>query len=155
MELILWRHAEAEPGGPDKPDEARALTEKGRKQAQKMGEWLNRNLPDDCRILCSPATRTVQTVEALGRKFKTSLAVGTDANAEDVLGAAEWPDSAAPVLVVGHQPTLGHVVSLLIAGTEQEWHLRKGSICWIASKGDGETQMPYLKVVLGADLAGK
>lgn len=155
MELILWRHAEAEPGGPDKPDEARELTEKGRKQARKMGEWLNRNLPGDCRILCSPAVRTVQTAEALGRKFKTNRALAPDASAEDILGAVDWPDSATPVLVVGHQPTLGHVASLLIAGTEQEWHLRKGSICWIATRGDGDADIPYLRVVLGADLAGK
>ena len=155
MELILWRHAEAEPGDPDQAAEARELTEKGRKQARKMGEWLDRNLPDDCRVLSSPAARTVQTVEALGRKFKTSRALAPDASANDILGAAGWPDGDAPVLVVGHQPTLGHVASLIIAGKEQEWHLRKGSICWIASKDDGDVQMPYLRVVLGADLAGK
>jgi len=39
MELILWRHAEAEPG---EPDDARALTGKGHKQAWKMAEWLDR-----------------------------------------------------------------------------------------------------------------
>ena len=155
MELILWRHAEAEAGGPDMPDEARELTEKGRKQARKMGEWLDRNLPDDCRILSSPAVRTFQTVEALGRKFKTSRALAPDAGAGDILDAAGWPDSDTPVLVVGHQPTLGRVASLIIAGQEQEWHLRKGSICWIASKDDGDAQIPYLRVVLGADLAGK
>ncbi|HYD62384.1 MAG TPA: histidine phosphatase family protein [Noviherbaspirillum sp.] len=155
MELILWRHAEAEPGGPGQPDEARELTEKGRKQARRMGEWLNRNLPDDCRILCSPAVRTLQTVEALGRKFKTSRALAPDAGARDILGAADWPDSDSPVLVVGHQPALGHVASLLIAGLEEAWHLRKGSICWIASKDDDNGEFPYLRVVLGADLAGK
>lgn len=155
MELILWRHADAEPGSLDKPDEARELTEKGRKQARKMAEWLNRNLPDDCRILCSPAVRAVQTVEALGRKFKTDRALAPDVHAESVLRAAGWPDADDTVLIVGHQPTLGHVASRLIAGTEQEWHLRKGSICWIASKDSGDGESPYLKAVLGADLAGK
>ncbi|HYD96365.1 MAG TPA: histidine phosphatase family protein [Noviherbaspirillum sp.] len=153
MELILWRHAEAEPRSPDKPDEARALTEKGQKQARRMADWLAGSLPDDCRILCSPAVRTVQTAEALGRNFKTTGALAHDASAADILQAAGWPDQAEPVLVVGHQPTLGHVVSLLIAGRQQDWHLRKGSICWIASKGD--SGQPYLKAVLGADLAGK
>lgn len=155
MELILWRHAEAEPGSFDKPDEARELTEKGRKQARKMAEWLNRNLPDDCRILSSPAVRTVQTAEALGRKFKTDRALATDVSAESVLRATGWPDAEDTVLVVGHQPTLGHVASLLIAGRQQEWHLRKGSICWIASKADEDGETPYLKAVLGADFAGK
>ncbi|RZI42999.1 histidine phosphatase family protein [Herbaspirillum sp. HC18] len=154
MDLILWRHADAEPGDPGMPDESRALTDKGRKQAKKMAEWLDRNLPENCRILTSPAVRTVQTVEALGRKFKTLRALATDASAEDILHAAKWPDSAEPVLVVGHQPTLGQVASLVIGGIEQDWHLRKGSICWIASR-NGDADVPYLKVVLGADMAGR
>ena len=61
MELILWRHAEAEIG---EPDAGRVLTAKGHKQAWKMAEWFDANLPDRCRILVSPATRAVQTAEA-------------------------------------------------------------------------------------------
>jgi len=153
MELILWRHAEAEEGSPDKPDEARALTSKGRKQAQKMAGWLARMLPEDCLILCSPAVRTQQTAEALGRKFKTVQALAPEASAEAVLEAVHWPDNPAPVMIVGHQPTLGQVAALLIAGEQQDWHLRKGSICWIASKDDGGPV--YLKAVIGADMADK
>lgn len=152
MDLILWRHAEAEPG---EPDEARALTAKGHKQAWKMAEWLDRNLPNNCRILSSPAVRTVQTVEALGRKFKTSRALAPDASAKDILQATHWPDSREPVLVVGHQPTLGRVAALLMAGVEQDWTIRKGSICWIAQKANGEAEANYIKAVLGADLIGK
>ena len=155
MELILWRHAEAEPGGPDRPDESRKLTDKGRKQARKMGEWLNRHLPDDCLILCSPAVRTVQTVEALGRKYKIDAALRPDVSAESVLRAAGWPDADGTVLVVGHQPTLGDIASLLIAGKQQPWHLRKGSIFWIANKTDEDGETPYIKAALGADLADK
>ncbi len=36
MELILWRHAEAEPG---EPDLGRRLSAKGEKQARRMAEW--------------------------------------------------------------------------------------------------------------------
>lgn len=153
MELILWRHADAETAAPGQPDEARALTSKGQKQAQKMGEWLNRNLPDDCRILVSPAVRAQQTAEGLGRKFKTSPALATNVDAEDILRAAHWPDSREPVLIVGHQPTLGQVAALLIAGSRQAWMIRKGNIVWIERRDeDGQN---YLKAVLGPDLAGK
>ncbi|RJF98900.1 SixA phosphatase family protein [Noviherbaspirillum saxi] len=155
MDLILWRHAEAEPQDVDKPDAARILTSKGRKQAAKMGEWLERHLPSECRILASPAARTVQTVEALGRKYKTHVSLATDTTAEAILEAARWPLSREPVLIVGHQPTLGRVASLLIAGIEQDWIMRKGSIIWIAQKAADEAEANYLKVVLGADLAGK
>jgi phosphohistidine phosphatase len=152
MELILWRHAEAEPG---EPDEARPLTAKGHTQAWKMAEWLDRNLPNNCRILASPAARTVQTVEALGRKFKTSRALALEGSAQDILQAVHWPDNREPVLVVGHQPTLGRVAALLISGIEQDWTIRKGSICWIAQKANGEADTPYIKAILGADLVGK
>ena len=155
MELILWRHAEAEPGEADEPDEERVLTAKGRKQAIRMAEWLDRFLPANCRILASPARRTVQTAEALSRKFQTSQALGTSACAQDILDAAHWPDNRETVLVVGHQPTLGRVASLLIAGEEQEWTLRKGSICWIAQKAVDEAATIYIKALLGPDLAGK
>src|SRR3954452_13252336 len=54
MDLILWRHAEAEPG---EPDLGRRLTPKGLKQAARMAEWLDARLPDTCKILSSPAER--------------------------------------------------------------------------------------------------
>lgn len=154
MELILWRHADAEAGTPDK-DMARALTAKGRRQAAKMGEWLDRKLPHNCRILASPAVRTVQTAEALGRSFKTDAVLAPDAAADAVLAAAHWPDSREPVLVVGHQPTLGRVAALLIAGIEQDWTLRKGSICWIAQKAEDDMDAVYIKTIMDADLVDK
>jgi phosphohistidine phosphatase len=151
MELILWRHADAEPG---EPDEARVLTAKGHKQAARMAEWLDRKLPGNCRILASPATRAVQTAEALGRAFKIHPALAPNADAEPVLYAARWPESREPVLIVGHQPTLGRVAALLISGIEQDWTLRKGSICWIAQKAVDEAAANYIKAALGADLVG-
>ena len=42
MDLILWRHAEAEEGGPDLE---RRLTPKGRKQAKRVAAWLLQRLP--------------------------------------------------------------------------------------------------------------
>ena len=154
MELILWRHADAEPGTPDQ-DMARALTAKGRRQAAKMGEWLDRKLPHHCRILASPALRTVQTVEALGRSFKTDAALAPDAAASAVQAAAPRPDTREPVQIVGHQPTLGQVAALLIASIEQDWTIRKGSICWIAQKADEEVDEIYIRTIIGADMVDK
>lgn len=153
MELILWRHAEAEPG---EPDEARALTAKGHKQASKMAGWLDRHLPNSCKILVSPAVRTVQTAEALGRKFKIHPALAPDSTPEKILAAANWPNSREPLLVVvGHQPVLGHLAAALITGLQQDWTIRKGSICWIAQKAEGEAPANYLKLVLAPDMVGK
>ena len=103
MDLILWRHCEAEPG---EPDMGRRLTSKGMKQAERMAEWLERHLPDSCRILVSPADRAQQTAQALQRKSRTVAELGPGASVSAALAAANWPDSREPVMLVGHQPTL-------------------------------------------------
>jgi phosphohistidine phosphatase len=152
--LILWRHAEAEPARDGEPDEARRLTGKGLKQAAKVGEWLDHQLPDNCRIICSPAVRCVQTTQALGRKFKTEPALGTGSSAEKIIAAAGWPDRREPVLIVGHQPLLGQVAALIIAGEQRDWTIRKGNVLWIAQKTE-ETSEPYIRAVVGPDLIAK
>jgi phosphohistidine phosphatase len=93
MDLILWRHAEAEPSQPGLEDLERTLTPKGHKQARRMGQWLDSVLPENCRILVSPATRTVQTVAGLGRKYKIHPDLAPGADASDILKAANWPSS--------------------------------------------------------------
>lgn len=155
MELIIWRHAEAEEQAPGQDDAERALTAKGHKQARKVAAWLDRKLPSQCRILASPAKRTRQTADALDRKYKTSDELATMTTAERILAAVNWPDSKEPVLIVGHQPTLGHLVSLLLTGVEQDWTIRKGAVVWIARKDDDETAGNYLKAAIGPDLAGQ
>jgi phosphohistidine phosphatase len=152
MDLILWRHAEAEIG---EPDEGRSLTAKGHKQAARMAQWLERSLPSSCRILVSPATRALQTAEALGRKFKVHPDLAPNGTASGLLAAAHWPDAREPVLIVGHQPTLGRAASLLIAGVEQDWSLRKAAIWWIVRREREGITENYVKAVMGSDLAGK
>ncbi len=78
MDLVLWRHAEAEPG---EPDMGRRLTAKGVKQAERMGEWLDHHLPETTRILVSPADRAQQTAIALKRKFRTVDEIAPGASA--------------------------------------------------------------------------
>lgn len=152
MELILWRHAEAEPG---LPDIERRLTARGRKQASRMAGWLDSKLPGNCKILVSPAARTVETAEALGRKFKIIPELASGLDAGQLLALANWPDSREPVLVVGHQPTLGQVAALLISGVAQDWAIRKANAWWIAQKDHGDNASNFLKVVMAPTLIGK
>jgi len=134
MELILWRHAEAEDGV---PDAARSLTRRGRKQAKAMAKWLEDRLPKRCTILVSPAARAQQTAAALGRKFLTAPEIDVGAPATRVLKRAGWPDRSETVVVVGHQPTLGRVAARLLSGAEAEWSIRKGAILWIERRVHG------------------
>lgn len=155
MDLILWRHAEAEEAQAGMADLERALTAKGQKQARRMGQWLDSQLSDSCRILCSPALRTLQTAEALGRKFKIHSDLAPGADPSDILKAANWPANKDTVLVVGHQPTLGQAASLLLTGDDLEWDIRKASAWWFAQRVPGDAMSVYLKAVMAADLVVK
>jgi phosphohistidine phosphatase len=148
MDLILWRHAEAEPG---EPDLGRRLTSKGLKQAERMAQWLDSHLPDTCRVLVSPADRAQQTAVALQRKFKTVPELAPGASVSAVLAAANWPDSREPVLIVGHQPTLGAVASFLLSGEEAYWSVRKGAVWWLSNRAKEGVAAVVLKVVVAPD----
>jgi len=137
MDLILWRHAEAEDGS---PDSARKLTKDGRDQARRVGAWLKPRLPKRCEVLVSPATRAQETASALGVRFVTAAEVGTDATAAQVIAAVGWPTQPKAVLIVGHQPTLGRVAATLLSGAEADWHFAKGSLWWLRHV-DGETKL--------------
>jgi phosphohistidine phosphatase len=147
MDLILWRHADAEPG---MPDAARRLTPKGERQAEKVGAWLDRHLPDDTTILVSPAVRAQQTALGLGRKFRTVDAIAPGASAAEVLAAAGWPGGRGSVLVVGHQPALGEAAARLLAGEEAYWAVKKGAFWWLSQRDHDDAVV--LRAVLGPDL---
>jgi phosphohistidine phosphatase len=141
MDLILWRHAEAFDAEEGEDDIARALTPKGERQAQRVAGWLNRQLPSTTRIVVSPARRAQQTAATLDRKFKTVAAIGPGASVDALLQAARWPDAREPVLVVGHQPTLGVAAAYLLAGQQQSWTMRKAAVWWLRARDrDGEMQ---------------
>lgn len=142
MDLILWRHAEAIDLDLVGDDMLRTLTGKGEKQAARMGAWLDRQLPDGAKVLASPAVRTEQTAQALGRKFKTHAKLAPLNTADDLLGAVQWPQAKGCTVVVGHQPTLGRVVARLLGLTEQECAVKKGALWWLRYRerdGHGET----------------
>ena len=142
MDLILWRHAEAFDADEGLDDLERALTARGERQAARMAHWLNQHLPATTRVLVSPARRCQQTAATLERKFKTHPALAPDASLPMLLDAVRWPDAKEPVLVVGHQPTLGLVASHLLSGAVQAWSVKKGAVWWLRRRdraGDDQT----------------
>jgi phosphohistidine phosphatase len=142
MELILWRHAEAEEG---EPDAVRALTAKGRRQAKRVAKWLARRLPEGTRVIASPARRARQTARALAREVETLPEAAVGADPKKLLRAVGWPQGEArAVVVVGHQPTLGEAAALALAGTRASIALKKGAFVWLAWRrraGRGEVTL--------------
>jgi phosphohistidine phosphatase len=151
MELILWRHAEAEAG---EPDAKRALTSKGARHAARVGAWLNGQLPEQCRVLVSPAVRCRQTADALGRRYSVHEALNSETTPEAILDACGWPNHRFPALVVGHQPQLGELAALILAGAKQPWKIRKAGVLWIKG-ADAEDDQPFIRLAVGPELIGK
>jgi len=149
MELILWRHAEAEDTAPDM---ARVLTAKGHKQAEKMAAWLKPRLPSKTRILVSPAQRTQQTAAALRLDFSTLEALSPGASIQALMQAVGWPTAHDAVLIVGHQPTLGMVAAYAMTGKSAYWSVKKGAIWWISSRARADEEHTILRVALSPDL---
>jgi phosphohistidine phosphatase len=151
MDLILWRHCEAFESQQVGDDLDRALTPKGERQAQRMAEWLNQRIAHSTRILVSPAVRCQQTAKALGKKFKTLKELAPDGNGESILKAARWPDASEPVMVVGHQPTLGYVASFLLSHRAENWTIKKGGVWWIRGRNREDLAQVMLQAVQSPD----
>jgi phosphohistidine phosphatase len=147
MDLILWRHAEAIDLDLVGDDMVRYLTPRGEKQAKRMAAWLDRQMPDGAKVWSSPAVRTEQTASALERKFKVSADLAPLATPEQLLQLVQWPHGKGCTLVVGHQPTLGQVVSRLVGLHESECALKKGSLWWLRYRErEGESQTVVVTV---------
>jgi phosphohistidine phosphatase len=124
MELILWRHADAEDGPVDLQ---RKLTAKGRRDAEKVAGWLLKRLPKDFRLVASPAVRAQQTAEALKAKIETDRRLAPGASVDDILEAA---GRGGTVVLVGHQPDLGEAIAHLLRA--RSIRLQKGALWWLA-----------------------
>jgi phosphohistidine phosphatase len=153
MELLLWRHAEAEGQHSHHPDDVlRALTPHGETQAARMAEWLEPRLPGGARILCSPALRCEATVAYLGRKYKLCDELLPSASLQEMLQLIRWLERETPTLIVGHQPVLGELIAKLTGSKETEVSMRKAGLWWLRSRlRDGKLQT-LTHCVIGPDL---
>ncbi len=149
MDLILWRHAEAEVGSDDL---ARRLTVRGAKQANQMAAWLKPRLPKHTRIRVSPALRTQQTADAQELPYETIRKLAPDASVYDLLSAAGWPDSRQTILIVGHQPTLGQLAALLLSGQEAPWTIKKGAVWWFSNRTRQSEFQTLLRAAISPEL---
>lgn len=152
MNLILWRHAEAEDGINDLE---RSLTRRGLKQAAAMADWLRAHAPEGAKLLASRARRSQQTAEALSNRYKTDRGIDPGRGVEELLAAADWPEGGGEsgcVIVVGHQPTLGRAAALLLGGAEADWTVKKGAIWWFSNRTRDDETQTVLRAVLAPEL---
>lgn len=148
MDLIIWRHAEAEDGVPDLE---RRLTAKGRKQAERVAQWLLQRLPARFVLIASPAVRAQQTAEALGVPIKTDKSIAPGASPAAILKACGWPSNKGAAVVVGHQPDLGRALAELL-GAQGGFSIKKGALWWISNRVRDEKDQVVVRAVVSPDL---
>jgi phosphohistidine phosphatase len=152
MDLILWRHAQAHPAQAGQSDLERPLTRKGRRQAGCMAAWLQARLPR-ATVWVSPAQRTLQTAAAWAKAADVAPVLAPEALPHDVLRAVQHAQVPVhhPLVLVGHQPTLGQLAALLMGGQVQDWAIRKGAVWWLRhDAAEGSTRWT-LRAMRGPD----
>ena len=152
MDLILWRHAQAEEGDNDL---ARALTCKGEQQARAMAGWLAQHLPACHEVVASGAKRSQQTAAFLRQDFRIEPAIDPGASTDDVLDVLAATHAQADTIVCGgHQPWLGGLAARLLSGEQQYWHVKKAAIWWLRLDSSVFGQSAVLRAVLSPSLVG-
>jgi phosphohistidine phosphatase len=149
MELILWRHADAEEG---ERDLERKLTGKGRKQAARVAQWLQHRLPSKITVISSPARRARETADALEARYKISDRLAPGAQVKDLIEAAGWPKHKGVVILVGHQPDFGRAAAALVSGRPSDWSVKKGGLWWLDNRERGGDAQVVVRAVIAPDL---
>ena len=142
MNLYLLRHGIAEERGTPGRDSERPLTGEGKDQLRSIGKAMKKmDLPFD-RILSSPYVRARQTAEIVSQTLKKSdLIQFTDAlicerNPAALIQEINAADSRAEeILLVGHEPFMSRLISMLLSGKENcEILFKKGGLCRLEVK---------------------
>jgi len=140
-EIILLRHAHAEPAAPGQDDMARVLSLRGEAEADAAGDWLKRHEAAPERVLCSPAARARETCErvlaALGYTDLRADARIYEATPATLVRVLDEHAEARSILLVGHNPGLENLVALLTEGASDSGRgMPPGGIAWLSLPGD-------------------
>lgn len=153
MEIILWRHAQAHE---DAPDAARRLTETGHAQAQRMAAWLNQRLNPEYEVWTSEALRTQETAAYLRAPALPMRSLNPEARYPDILNLIARRPLASTLVIVGHQPWLGHLCACLhnrSATSAQLYPVGKGCMWWFHIDATEPQLHSRLKAMMPPDLA--
>ncbi|MEI7816383.1 MAG: histidine phosphatase family protein [Desulfuromonadales bacterium] len=133
MILYVMRHAEAVDGSESLQDEWRYLTESGRSVAKKMSASISKFGPKPRLTLTSPLTRSVQTAEIAAEKAcRKNVVVASGlllpgADVSELIAHLKECKNAKRVLLVGHEPHLGSLVTALLGRGDETISLKKGA----------------------------
>lgn len=149
MELILWRHAEAEEG---LNDLQRRLTSKGHQQAKSSAAWLKNHLPRHPQVWVSEAARSRQTAFYLSKDTQTVPLLNPTANVGLLPDLLRRQQANVALVWVGHQPWIGQMCAWLLNGNwpaQAYWSVKKSGFWWFELSFDAAgNPVSKLKTVL-------
>jgi len=139
MKLYLVRHAIAEDVRESEDDSLRPLTEKGREKMRRIAQALNELGVQPDLIVSSPYVRASQTASVLAKelKYKEELAYSDFlvpmAEPNDMIGEINEKFSVDELMLVGHEPNLSSLASVLLAGSpDLSINFKKGGVCCLS-----------------------
>lgn len=140
-ELILLRHAHAEPAAPGAADIDRALSPEGLAEAESAGRWLQEHALVPDRVLCSPARRARETLEGVlgtigyvDQRLEPSIYEATAGMLADLADAHR---ECGRLLLVGHNPGLERLAALLHSGQSGDYRgMPPGAVAVLAFDGE-------------------
>jgi phosphohistidine phosphatase len=159
MEVYVVRHGEAAPAEAASGEEGRRLTPRGEAESRAAAHGLRGLGVRLERVFTSPLRRAVQTAEVLALVIpapgpETRPVLDGGSSAEAILAAIEG--EGASIALVGHQPVLGELVALAVAGIASGGvALGTASVARLEFEGGPRVGAGRLRWLLTADQLGR
>ena len=138
MNLYLLRHADAEPAAGPGGDRERPLSAKGEAQSQRVGKALKALEIDFHAILTSPLLRARQTAEIVARSLRATArlrvceALASGGATRQLIAELKRLGEQENILMVGHEPDMSRLISLLLAGEPPvDVEMKKAGLCYL------------------------
>ena len=137
--LYFLRHATAEVVRPNQLDIDRCLVEKGRLQARRVAHFMQRHTIEPELVLTSPYPRAIQTAAIVCKEAELTpareldwLALTTDSQSALSQLYQQLPELPQHTLLVGHEPDISALISLLLGCHQPALRIRKASLTALA-----------------------
>jgi phosphohistidine phosphatase len=130
MKLYILRHGEAEDASAEGGDDARRLTASGRERMREIAAGMRSvGLRFDA-ILTSPLARASETAEMVAGAYENDPppqvvpALSAGVSPSETLAALARFGRLESVMIVGHEPQLSGLVSILLSGSSDAVRIR-------------------------------
>ena len=130
MMLYILRHATAEEAASGGDDGARRLTERSKEKMRGAASGLRAMGLTFETILTSPLARATETAELVAAAYDNSPppqvlpALATGVAATEAVSALRAFAKQSDVMIVGHEPQLGQIASILLTGAGDVVHFK-------------------------------